>query len=69
MVAGGAAYLVNPFDVNEISESMYKVLTDENLRKELIKRGIERSNLFSWYETAQKYLKIFQDYEKNKRSY
>jgi len=63
-VAGDAAYFVNPFDVNEISEGMYKVLTDENLRKELIKKGIERSNLFSWYETAQKYLKIFQDYRK-----
>ena len=41
MVAGDAAYLVNPFDVNEISEGMYKVLTDENLRKELIKKVLK----------------------------
>ncbi|AMM40600.1 glycosyl transferase family 1 [Candidatus Desulfofervidus auxilii] len=61
-VAGRAAYFVNPFEVDEISEGMYKLLTNKGLRKELIKRGLQRSRIFSWNETAQKYLKIFQEY-------
>lgn len=61
-VAGRAAYFVNPFEVDEICEGMYKLLTNKGLRKELIKRGLQRSRIFSWNETAQEYLKIFQEY-------
>jgi glycosyltransferase involved in cell wall biosynthesis len=61
-VTGNATYFVNPFGVDEIAEGMYKILTNHNLRKELMEKGAQRSKFFSWYETAQKYLKVFHDY-------
>lgn len=55
-VAGGAAYLVNPFNTDEISKGIYHLATDETLRHDLIKKGFERSNSFSWQKTATQML-------------
>jgi glycosyltransferase involved in cell wall biosynthesis len=45
-VCGDAAYYVNPYSIEDIANGIYKVLVDENLRENLILRGIERSVLF-----------------------
>jgi glycosyltransferase involved in cell wall biosynthesis len=51
-VAGGAAYLVDPYDTDQIRAGMMRLATDEALRKELIRRGIERAKDFSWENSA-----------------
>jgi len=48
----------NPSDVEEIKEKMIKVLKDEQLRNEMIQKGLERVQKFSWQKTAQETLKI-----------
>ena len=53
-VAGDAALLVDPFSPASISEAMMKIHEDPDLRKELIRRGIERSDEFSWQKTADR---------------
>ncbi len=53
-VAGDAALLVNPLDKNEIAEKMKSISEDENLRQELISKGLERREDFSWDNTATK---------------
>ncbi len=58
-VAGDAALIVDPMDEKAMSETLGKILTDESLRKELIRRGYERVKLFSWKNTAKKYLAVF----------
>ena len=58
-IAGDAALLVDPYDIDEIAEAMYKVLTDENLRKDLIKKGLERVSQFSWEKTARETLAVY----------
>ena len=50
-VAGDAAVLVDPFDVDSIAEGMRCVL-DGELRKNLIDKGFERARLFSWDKAA-----------------
>ena len=50
-VAGDAALLVDPFDVASIADGM-KAMLDENLRQELIEKGRERRNAFSWDKAA-----------------
>jgi len=60
-VAGGAAVLVNPYDVNEIARAMYNVLTNDELRKEMIKRGMRRAKQFSWRKCAEEHLKAYKD--------
>lgn len=58
-VAGDAALLVDPYNVDEIAEAMYRVLTDENLRENLIKKGFERASQFSWERTARETLSVY----------
>lgn len=58
-VAGDAALLVNPYDLNEIENGIYSLLSDDRLRQDLIRKGIERSKLFSWCKAGEKYMKIY----------
>jgi glycosyltransferase involved in cell wall biosynthesis len=53
-VAGKAALLVNPFEVNEIASAMKKLTTDNQLRAQLIREGQEQSKQFTWDATADK---------------
>jgi len=53
-----SALLVNPHNPEEIAEAIYKVLSDENLRNELIKRGQENVKRFSWSKCAEETLKV-----------
>ena len=60
-VCGDAAYYVDPYDVESIAEGMHKVLTDDDLRQNLIKKGRERVKLFSWEKSADEYIKVFDE--------
>ncbi|MEM6723152.1 MAG: glycosyltransferase family 1 protein [Bacteroidota bacterium] len=53
-VAGDAAILVDPFSVDDIAEGMLKLWNEESLRKELILKGRDRLNAFSWDQTADR---------------
>ncbi|WP_459879397.1 hypothetical protein [Desulfothermus naphthae] len=52
---------MNLYDVDSIAEGIYKVLIDENLRKTLIQKGLERAKLFSWEKTSRQILKVFEE--------
>jgi len=52
-IAGNAAILVNPLSVAEIKEAISKITSDENLRQNLIQKGLERVKDFSWQKTAE----------------
>ena len=60
-VVGDAAVLFNPYNVEEMAETISKVLTDSNLKTELIKKGKERIKQFSWKKTAVETLKVFKE--------
>ncbi|MBC3832238.1 glycosyltransferase family 4 protein [Undibacterium amnicola] len=47
-VAGGAALLVNPADVNEIQSALVRGLEDEQWRSEAIARGMQRAAELTW---------------------
>lgn len=59
-VAGGAAYLVDPFRVDEIRQGMIELLGDQAACDELIRKGSERVKAFSWKQCADQTLKIYQ---------
>jgi glycosyltransferase involved in cell wall biosynthesis len=59
-VVGDAAVLVDPFDVNEMSAAIEKLISDPNLRLELGAKGIQRAKLFDWKETARKTLAVYE---------
>ncbi len=63
-VVGDAALMVNPFDVEDIANAMYKLLTDHALRQELIQKGFKRAEHFSWIKTASKTLSVYNKLKK-----
>jgi len=60
-VCGDAAYYVDPYSEESIAEGIYKVLTDESLRRSLIQKGLERAKLFSWEKSAREHLEVFKE--------
>ncbi len=60
-VAGNAALLINPENVEEIREAMEKVLADETLRKTLVQDGIIRAAKFTWEKTAAATAMIYKE--------
>jgi len=61
-VAGDAALIVNPFDVEEIVKALYTMETDTQLREKLIAKGLERQKAFSWNNSAEKLWEIVSNY-------
>lgn len=61
-VAGDAAFMVNPYSVEEITEGMTTAYQNKSLRKTKIALGFERPNLFTWQNTATKVLDIYQTF-------
>jgi len=57
-VAGGGALLVNPKKPEEIADAVQKILSDENLKKDLIQKGLENVKRFSWDKCAEEIDKI-----------
>ena len=58
-VAGDAAILIDPNDYIQLAEAILKVVSDRQLRQELIKKGKERAKLFSWERTAKETLNVY----------
>jgi len=53
-VAGDAALYIDPYNIDEISQAMIKIVDDKNLRKSLIEKGRIQRQKFSWDKTADK---------------
>ena len=53
-VAGDAALLVNAFDFEEISQAIVKIWRSEDLRNELVERGLRNYKRFTWRNVAEK---------------
>jgi len=59
-VVEDAGILINPYDAKEISKAMYEILTNNDLRIDLSKKGIIQAKKFTWELTALLSLKSFQ---------
>ena len=59
-VAGDAALLVDPHDVDAIAEAMRRLVTDDALRAELVRRGFENVKRFSWEKCARETLAVLE---------
>lgn len=53
-VANGTNTLVNPYDIEEISTAMRRLLEDARLRQVLAEQGLEKSALYTWKHSADK---------------
>ncbi|MGB9804811.1 glycosyltransferase family 4 protein [Desulfofundulus sp.] len=60
-VVGDAGVYVNPYDVDDIAQGIYRVLTDQELRCQLREKGLARAKLFTWKRSARETLKVFEE--------
>jgi len=58
-VAGDAAVLADPFDVESLASALRRADEDEGLRADLIARGAERVRAFTWDRAARQTLEIY----------
>lgn len=58
-VGGDAVFYINPYDRSSLTEGMRKIISNNDLRSQLIEKGIERVRLFSWENTARMYFGVF----------
>ncbi len=65
-VAGTAAFIIDPFKPEEITEALIKILGDKVLRDNLVKKGFEQAAKFSWRAMAQSVLEIYREIGANK---
>lgn len=59
-VCGDAALLVDPEDVVAIAAALERLMGDDELRKQLIARGLDRAAGFSWEEAAKQTWNVYQ---------
>jgi len=58
-VVGEAGIMVNPYDTRSLVQAMRKVLTDKELRDNMVRAGLEQSKKFSWKKTAKLTLQVY----------
>src|SRR6185436_1993936 len=59
-VAGDAAVLVDPYDVDSLVDGLRRVLTNPALAAEMRRKGIERAREFSWERSVAKTWAVYQ---------
>jgi glycosyltransferase involved in cell wall biosynthesis len=60
-VAGDAAHIINPYNPEEITQAIVKILADAEYYETLCKKGIERNKLFSWKNMAEQVLVLYNE--------
>jgi glycosyltransferase involved in cell wall biosynthesis len=58
-IVGDAALQVDPNDVQAIAEGLWRLLTDEDLRIDLVRKGRARASEFSWEKAAKQTLDVY----------
>lgn len=59
-IAGDAAHLVDPYDINSIRQGILRVIEDDDYRGRLIANGYKNRNRFDVREIADQYTKIYE---------
>jgi glycosyltransferase involved in cell wall biosynthesis len=59
-VAGNAALYVDPLDIEAMGAALVRVVSDQNLRLELVERGFDQIHRFSWRRCAEATLEVLE---------
>jgi glycosyltransferase involved in cell wall biosynthesis len=60
-VAGDAALLVDPQDTAGLAAAIRQIVQDEGLRRDLVERGHQRVQRFSWGSCARQVLAVLEE--------
>lgn len=59
-VVGDAGIMVDPHDIDDLTDKIYQIMTDEGLRADLGRKCLDRAKLFSWADTANETWKVYE---------
>ena len=59
-ITGDAALLIDPDDADSIAAAIDRICDDGTYRTEMIRRGIERAQCFSWKRCVDSHLKLYE---------
>jgi len=59
-IVGDAGVIIDTDDIGKFADEMAKILSDSELRNDLINKGYARSKQFSWERTAENMLAIYE---------
>ncbi len=60
-VAGDAALLIDPHDTGELSSALLRLASDQALRGDLIRRGIDRARHFTWQSAVEQTWSVYHE--------
>ncbi|MEI6433738.1 MAG: glycosyltransferase family 1 protein [Bacteroidota bacterium] len=60
-VSGDAGYLIDPFKPAEITSAMLEITGNPELKTQLISKGLEQAQKFSWKAMAENVLEIYRE--------
>lgn len=60
-VTGDCAVIVDPYDIKSIARGLYRLYSDEDLRRDLGRRGLERAKEFTWERSARMLYDIYKE--------
>lgn len=58
-IAGEGAVVIDPYNTDELSKAILKIVNDVNFKKDLIKKGFDNVKRFSWKRAAREHLDLF----------
>ncbi|OGH11875.1 MAG: hypothetical protein A2857_02690 [Candidatus Levybacteria bacterium RIFCSPHIGHO2_01_FULL_36_15] len=59
-IIGESAVFVDPKDIEDIANGIDKVLSNKTLRDKLSKDGLKQAEKFSWHNTAEKTINVYE---------
>ena len=60
-VVGNAALLVDPEDVDELGAALELLATDDSLREDLARRGLDRARQFTWESAVERTWSVYEE--------
>jgi len=58
-IMGEAGIMVDPYDTDNLAQAMRRVLTDNRLRDDMVRMGLEQSKKFSWEKAAMETQEVY----------
>ena len=58
-IIGEVGIMIEPEDIQSLADNINKVLDDEDLREEMIKKGLKQAKKFSWDKCARETLEVY----------
>ena len=61
IVGDAGLYVDNPLDPKEIARKMRMLMSSDELKADLISKGLDRAKLFDWDSTVEKTIEVYKD--------